>query len=112
MTLVTDSTHGLVLSACDRVLVGMDCIVDGQLYNRVGTFPIATTAAHLDVPVTVLGAASKIHTEGFVFENEFRVASEVLPEPAGEFDVWNPAYDATPVTLLESVVTDEGQLEY
>ncbi|ELY99784.1 initiation factor 2B-like protein [Natrialba chahannaoensis JCM 10990] len=108
-TLITDSANGYYLKECDRVIVGMDCIVEDTLYNRVGTFPIATTANELDVPVTVLGSASKLITEGFVFENEFRSASEVMPEPAEGFDVRNPAYDATPVSLLESVITDEGR---
>ncbi|MFC4543594.1 translation initiation factor eIF-2B [Halosolutus amylolyticus] len=111
-TLITDSANGLYLAKCDRVVVGMDCIVDDTLYNRVGTFPIAATAAQLDVPVTVLGAASKLVTEGFVFENEFRPGSEVMPEPAEGFAVENPAYDATPVSLLESVITDEGRREF
>jgi len=108
-TLITDSAHGLYLEECDRVVVGMDCIVDDTLYNRVGTFPIASTADRLDVPVTVLGSASKLVGEGFVFENEFRSASEVMAEPAEGFDVENPVYDATPVELLESVITDEGR---
>ncbi|MFC4246185.1 translation initiation factor eIF-2B [Natribaculum luteum] len=109
VTLITDSASGHYLADCDRVVVGMDCIVEETLYNRVGTFPIATTAAELDVPVTVFGSAAKLITEGFVFENEFRPGSEVLPEPAEGFDVENPAYDATPVSLLESVITDEGR---
>ncbi|WP_121742746.1 translation initiation factor eIF-2B [Natronorubrum halophilum] len=108
-TLITDSANGVYLEECDRVVVGMDCIVEDTLYNRVGTFPIAATAAQLDVPVTVLGSASKIITEGFVFENEFRPGSEVMPEPAEGFAVENPNYDATPVSLLESVVTDDGR---
>ncbi|ELY74233.1 translation initiation factor eIF-2B [Natrinema pallidum] len=111
-TLITDNAHGLLLEECDRVVVGMDCIVDETLYNRVGTFPIASTAARLDVPVTVLGSASKIVSEGFVFENEYRPSSEVLPEPADGFAIENPAYDATPVDLLESVITDEGRQEF
>ncbi len=111
-TLITDSAHGTYLEECDRVVVGMDCIVDDTLYNRVGTFPIASTAARLDVPVTVLGSASKLVGEGFVFENEFRSASEVMAEPAEGFDIENPAYDATPVELLESVITDEGRQQF
>ena len=46
--------------------------------------------------------------EGFVFENEFRSSSEVMREPAEGFRLENPAYDATPVELLDSVITDEG----
>ncbi|APW99185.1 initiation factor 2B [Halobiforma lacisalsi AJ5] len=111
-TLITDSAHGHYLAECDRVLVGMDCIVEDTLYNRVGTFPIAASAAQVDVPVTVVGSASKIVSEGFVFETEFRSGTEVMPEPAEGFDVENPAYDATPVDLLESVVTDEGRQRF
>lgn len=107
-TLITDSANGVYLEDCDRVVIGMDCIVDQTLYNRVGTFPIAATADQLDVPVTVLGSTAKLITDGFVFENEFRSGSEVLLEPAEGFAVENPAYDATPVSLLESVITDDG----
>ena len=107
-TLVVDSAAGHYLDECDRVVVGMDCIVDDTLYNRVGTFPIAATAAELAVPVSVLGSSAKLIDEGFAFENEFRSASEVMREPAEGFDIANPAYDATPTYLLNNVVTDEG----
>ncbi|PSP91312.1 initiation factor 2B [Halobacteriales archaeon QS_1_68_44] len=107
-TLVVDSAVGHYLDECDRVVVGMDCIVDDTLYNRVGTFPIAATAAELAVPVSVLGSSAKLIDEGFAFENEFRSSSEVMREPADGFDVANPAYDATPTHLLDDVVTDDG----
>ena len=108
VTLVTDAAAGHTLADCDRVVVGMSSIVDDTLYNRVGTLPIAATAQELDVPVTVVGAATKVIDEGFVFENEYRSASEVLLEPAEGFAVKNPAYDATPLSLVDSVVTDES----
>ena len=107
-TLIVDSAAGHYLDECDRVMVGMDCIVEDTLYNRVGTFPIAATAAELAVPVTVVGASAKLIDEGFVFENDHRTASEVLREPAEGFTIENPAYDATPTHLLENVVTDDG----
>ncbi len=107
-TLIVDSAAGVYLDECDRVLFGMDCIVDDTLYNRVGTFPISVTAAELAVPVSVLGAGAKLIDEGFAFENDFRSPSEVMLEPAEGFAVANPAYDATPTHLLENVVTDEG----
>ena len=86
----------------------MSSIVGGTLYNRVGTFPLAATAAELDVPVSVVGASEKRTDGGFVFENEFRSPTEVMREPAEGFSVSNPAYDATPTRLLESVVTEHG----
>lgn len=49
--LLVDNACGHTLRECDRVVIGMDCIVGDTLYNRIGTFPIAATAAQLDVPV-------------------------------------------------------------
>ncbi|WP_324757875.1 translation initiation factor eIF-2B [Haloarcula montana] len=112
VTLIVDSAAGHYLSEADRVLVGMDCIVDETLYNRVGTYPIAATAADVGVPVTVIGAAAKFADGAFAFENDFRSPTEVMREPAEGFDIANPAYDATPTRLLDSVVTDEGIIEY
>jgi translation initiation factor eIF-2B subunit delta len=106
--LIVDSAHGHYLSDCDRVLTGMDCIVGEKLYNRIGTYPIAATAADSDVPVTTVGSAAKIVDGGFSFENDHRVASEVMREPAEGFQIDNPAYDATPLRLIDTVVTDEG----
>lgn len=106
--LIVDSASGHFLSDCDRVLVGMDCIVGDTLYNRIGTFPLAAAAAECDVPVTVIGSGAKVIDDGFVFENEFRSGSEVMREPAEGFWIENPAYDATPIRLVDSVITDEG----
>jgi translation initiation factor eIF-2B subunit delta len=112
--LLVDSAAGHVLreTDCDRVVVGMDCIVDDTLYNRVGTFPIAATAAQTDTPMTVVGPAAKFVDGAFAFENDFRSSAEVIREPAEGFDVANPAYDATPTDLLDTVVTDEEIREY
>jgi translation initiation factor eIF-2B subunit delta len=110
--LVVDGASGVFLPECDRVLVGMDCIVEDTLYNRVGTYPTAATAADVGVPVVVVGAESKIVGGGFAFENEERSASEVIREPADGFTVENPAYDATPTRLIDTVVTDAGIRKY
>jgi len=112
VTLIVDSAAGHYLPDCDRVVVGMDCIVDDTLYNRVGTFPIAATAAQTETPMTVVGSAAKFVDGAFAFENDFRSSAEVIREPAEGFDVGNPAYDATPTALLDTVVTDEEIKRY
>ncbi|GGL53536.1 translation initiation factor eIF-2B [Halocalculus aciditolerans] len=110
-TLVVDAAAGYVLDDSDLVLTGMDCIVDDTLYNRVGTYPIAATAADADVPLVVTGSSAKIVNAGFRFENDFRPESEVIREPPEGFAVANPSYDATPTRLVDAVVTDEGDAE-
>ncbi|QIB74926.1 translation initiation factor eIF-2B [Halogeometricum borinquense] len=106
--LIVDGAAGIFLEECDRVVVGMDCIVEDTLYNRVGTFPIVATAAQLDIPVTVVGSGAKIVDDGFIFENEIRSTAEVSLEPVEDVLIENPAYDATPTELVDEVITDEG----
>jgi len=110
--LIVDNASGHFLPECDRVLVGMDSVVDGHLHNRIGTYPITATAADVGVPVTAVGASAKIPEGGFQFENEIRPVSEVMREPAEGFSIENPNYDATPVELLDSIVTDDGIRRY
>ena len=107
-TLIVDGAAGHYMAEIDEVLVGMDCVVDDVLYNRIGTYPIAAVAANANVPVTVAGSSAKIVDGSFQFENDFRSPSEVIREPPEGFDVTNPAYDATPTDLLARVVTDES----
>ncbi|MFB6210652.1 MAG: translation initiation factor eIF-2B [Halobacteriales archaeon] len=113
-TLLVDSAAGYQLDNADvdRVMVGMDCIVDDRLYNRIGTYPIAAAAADMGVAMEVVGSSAKLVEGGFRFENEFRPISEVMREPAEGFSISNPAYDATPVELLDRVYTDTGTIEY
>ena len=107
--LLVDSAAGHVLDRCDRVVVGMTCIVGDTLYNRIGTFPLVAAASVADVPVTVVGSESKIIESDFVFENEEREPTEVIREPVEGVQIENPAYDATPMALIDEVVTDEDQ---
>lgn len=106
--LTTDAGAGYVLPECDRVLVGMDCVVGEDFYNRIGTFPVATAADRRDVPVDVVGSGTKVVGDGFRFENEFRPPYEVMREPVEDVTIENPAYEATPIDLLDRVLTDEG----
>ena len=110
--LIVDSAAGHFLPECDRVFIGMDCIVEDTLYNRVGTYPIAATADREDVPVHVVGSGAKVITDDFVFENEIRSPVEVLLEPTEGVTIHNPAYDATPMELVDVVITDGGVEEY
>jgi translation initiation factor eIF-2B subunit delta len=110
--LVTDGAAGYCTREADRVLLGMNCLVGETYYNRIGTFPLCAVASVLDCPVTVVAASLKIVDEGFVFENDMRSPSEVLSEPAEGFTVENPAYDATPLALVDTVVTEAGFLSF
>ncbi|GAB7009350.1 translation initiation factor eIF-2B [Halorubrum trueperi] len=108
--MVVDSAMGYALRECDRVLLGITCITGGTYYNRIGTFPLVVTARELGVPITAVGSAAKT-IEEFRFENEFRDAVEVMREPVEGVTIENPSYDATPIDMVDTVITDEGVLE-
>lgn len=108
--LIVDGASGRFVSRCDRVLVGMTCVVEEVLYNRVGTYPLAAVAGEAGVAMHAIGARTKVVDDTFVFEHEERSPSEVSLEPLDGVVIENQAYDATPVDLLASVVTDEGAL--
>ncbi|KOX93684.1 translation initiation factor eIF-2B [Haloarcula rubripromontorii] len=112
VTLIVDGAAGHYLSEADRVFVGMNCLIDDVVYNRIGTLPLAATANELDVPVTVVGTSSKFIGSGFTFRNTFRQGSDVMLEPPEGFDIGNPGYDATPTRLLDTVVTEDGILQF
>lgn len=105
-----DSAMAHALEAADRVVLGMTCVSDGVYYNRVGTHPLVATANALSVPVTVVGSGAKV-IEDFRFENQRRDDVEVVREPIEGVAIENPVYDATPVELVDEVVTDEGVLD-
>ncbi len=110
--LLVDGAAGYVLPDVDRVVIGMDCVVGETFYNRIGTFPLVAAATLLEVPVTAVGSGAKIIDQGFRFENEIRSASEVMLEPVDDIFIENPSYDATPVNLLDQIITDDGVLQF
>jgi translation initiation factor eIF-2B subunit delta len=109
--LLVDGAASLFMDDCDRIVLGMDCIVGDTFYNRVGTYPLVATAHQKGVPVTVVGSGTKVIEDGFRFENELRPPYEVSLEPIEGVQLENPAYDATPVDLVDEVITDEGPQE-
>jgi translation initiation factor eIF-2B subunit delta len=112
VTLVVDGAAGHALRECDRVLVGMNCLIDDRMYNRIGTYPIVATANDQDVPVTVVAASAKFIGSGFTFQNTFRSPAEVTLEPPEGFAVLNPGYDEIPTRLIDVIATEDAMLQF
>ena len=108
--MLVDGAMGYALRDCDRVVLGITCITGGTYYNRIGSFPLVVTARELGVPVTAVGSGAKT-IEEFRFENDFRDAVEVMREPVENVTIENPGYDAIPVGMIDTVVTDEGVVD-
>jgi methylthioribose-1-phosphate isomerase len=108
---VTDSSAGLLMSRgqVDRVVVGADRIAaNGDVANKIGTYPLAVLARHHDVPFIVAAPTSTIDPDtptGADIPIEERDPSEVTPHghPAANY-----AFDITPADLVTAIVTEEG----
>jgi methylthioribose-1-phosphate isomerase len=110
---VADSAAGSLMAQgrVDRVIVGADRIAaNGDVANKVGTYPLAVLADRHGVPFYVAAPLSTIDPatpDGASIPIEERDPAEVV---AGG-DAFNPAFDVTPAELVTAIVTEAGVLE-
>lgn len=110
---VADAAAGSLMARglVDRVVVGADRIAaNGDVANKVGTYPLAVLAARHGVPFYVAAPLSTIDPatpDGDAIPIEERDPSEVLSGG----DAFNPAFDVTPAELVTAIVTEAGVLE-
>jgi methylthioribose-1-phosphate isomerase len=106
---VTDSSAGLLMSRglVDRIVVGADRIAaNGDVANKIGTYPLAVLARRHEIPFVVAAPTSTIDPDtatGADIPIEERDPSEVSSFPAANF-----AFDITPADLITWLVTEEG----
>jgi methylthioribose-1-phosphate isomerase len=110
---VADSAAGSLMARelVDRVVVGADRIAaNGDVANKVGTYPLAVLASRHGVPFYVAAPLSTIDLatpDGSAIPIEERDPGEVL-EGGHAF---NPAFDVTPAELVTAILTEAGVLE-
>ena len=108
---ITDSSAGLLMSRglVSRVLVGADRIAaNGDVANKIGTYPLAVLAQRHDVPFVVAAPTSTIDPgtpTGADIPIEERAPEEVAPNG---FPAANYAFDITPAELVTALVTEDG----
>jgi methylthioribose-1-phosphate isomerase len=119
MHLIVDNAAGHLLRTgqVDAVLFGGDRMAaNGDVANKIGTYPLAVVARENGVPVYAVVPTSTIDLSlehGDQIPIEERVAREVTHvgaeqiAPAG-VPVFNPAFDVTPHRYLTAIVTEEG----
>ena len=97
---VADAAAGALMERglVDRVVVGADRIAaNGDVANKVGTYPLAVLANRHEVPFYVAAPVSTIDprtASGAEIPIEERDPAEVADE-----DAFNPAFDVTPAAL-------------
>jgi methylthioribose-1-phosphate isomerase len=119
---VADAGAGSLMARglVSRVVVGADRIArNGDVANKVGTYPLAVLADRHGIPFYVAAPVSTIDAgtpSGDSIEIEQRDQAEVVelrgvriaPEGA---EAENPAFDVTPAELVTAIITEAGVLE-
>ncbi|MHB8780544.1 MAG: S-methyl-5-thioribose-1-phosphate isomerase, partial [Candidatus Geothermincolia bacterium] len=119
LTLICDNMAGFLMARgeIDAAVVGADRIAaNGDVANKIGTYPLAVLAARHGIPFYVAAPISTIDPsipDGAAIPIEERDASEVrccggiATAPEG-VDVRNPAFDVTPAELIRGIITEAG----
>ena len=118
VSLIPDTAVGYSMAQglINRVVVGADRILrTGHVYNKIGTYQVATMAKQHGIPFYVAAPLSTFdmenNPEDVVIEQ--RKASEVTgigdkkTAPDG-INVINPAFDMTPPELISGIITEKG----
>ena len=118
VSLIPDTAVGYTMAngLVNKIVVGADRILrTGHVYNKIGTYQVATMAKQHNIPFYVAAPLStfdmKSNPEDVVIEQ--RKSSEVTrigdkkTAPDG-IDVINPAFDMTPPDLISGIITEKG----
>jgi methylthioribose-1-phosphate isomerase len=109
---IADSAAGALMTRglVDRVVVGADRVAaNGDVANKVGTYPLAVLAARHGVPFYVAAPVSTIDRDtpsGDLIPIEERDPGEL----GSGLDAFNPAFDVTPAELVTGIFTEAGEL--
>lgn len=118
VSLIPDTAVGYAMAngLVNKVVVGADRILStGHVYNKIGTYQVATMARQHNIPFYVAAPLStfdlKNKPDDIIIEQ--RKASEVTgvagkkTAPDG-INVINPAFDMTPPELITGIITEAG----
>jgi len=118
VSLIPDTAVGYSMAQglVNKVIVGADRILrTGHVYNKIGTYQVATMAKQHGIPFYVAAPLSTFdlqsNPEDVIIEQ--RNGSEVTgigdkkTAPDG-INVINPAFDMTPPELISGIITEKG----
>ena len=121
VTLISDSAASYLMKnkQIGWVVVGSDRIAaNGDVANKIGTYQLAISARYHGVKFMVAAPTSTIDMNANTGDDipiEERSQDEVLSvfgtRIAADVPAWNPAFDVTPASLVDVIVTEKGVIE-
>ncbi len=119
VTLITDSMSGYVMKKgmVNKVIVGADRITRDAVFNKIGTYTLSVLAKHHGIPFYVAAPISTFDFEHREHEIEIELRKpdevryvercQIAPK---NVEVYNPAFDATPIEYVSAIITEKGIL--
>ena len=115
---IVDSAVRSFIHDIDLVVVGADAVtVNGAVVNKIGTAHVAHSAREARVNMIVAAETYKFAPRtilGELIQIEERGGSEVLPDEIAKtlphVTVRNPAFDVTPASYIDLIVTEKGAI--
>ena len=118
VSLIPDTAVGYSMAnkLVNKVVVGADRILrTGHVYNKIGTYQVATMAKQHGIPFYVAAPLStfdmKSNPEDVIIEmrkgTEVTGVGEKKTAP-DDINVINPAFDMTPPELISGIITEKG----
>jgi methylthioribose-1-phosphate isomerase len=117
VTLIVDGAAGYAMKTgmANAVIVGADRVTKKLVANKVGTYMIALAAQANRVPFFVAAPTSTFdlrpgHEDVEIEERSAREVTHIGEKriPPKGVDVFNPAFDITPVELVTGFITEKG----
>ncbi len=117
VTLITDSMSGHVMrkGMVDKVIVGADRITQDAVFNKIGTYTHSIVAKEHGIPFYVAAPVSTFDFERLEDEVEIEIRKPQELRFFGDrqiapldVDVYNPAFDATPMENVTGIITENG----
>jgi methylthioribose-1-phosphate isomerase len=119
VTLITDNMAGYIMSKhmVNMVIVGADRILKDAVVNKIGTFTVAVLAREHKIPFYVAAPKStfdikKTSADVVIEERKpeevtMMGGNRIAPEGV---DVFNPAFDITPLDYVTAIICEDGIL--
>ena len=118
VSLIPDTAVGYSMAngLVDKVVVGADRIVrTGHVFNKIGTYQVATMAKQHGIPFYVAAPLSTFDMKSDAKDViiEMRKGTEVTgigdkKTAPDDINVINPAFDMTPPELISGIITEKG----
>jgi len=118
VSLIPDTAVGYTMAndLVNKVVVGADRIVrTGHVFNKIGTYQVATMAKQHGIPFYVAAPLSTFDMKSDAKDViiEMRKGSEVTgigdkKTAPDDVNVINPAFDMTPPELISGIITEKG----